>query len=66
MRLQTVQIVAGLFSIIAFILAFLAAGAGLVSGVFMLAGFAALAWLAWTAIRRVLRRGRQGRLTPSA
>lgn len=66
MRLHTVQIVAGLLAALAFILAFLAAGAGLISGLFMLAGFAALAWLTWNTIRRVLRRGREGRLTPSA
>mgnify|MGYP006160740175 CR=1 FL=1 len=41
MRLQTIQIVAGLVAAVAFILAFMAAGAALVSGLFMLAGLAA-------------------------
>ena len=54
MRLQTIQIVAGLAAAVAFILAFMAAGA--VSGLFMLAGLAAVAWLAYSLIKGVLRR----------
>ena len=56
MRLQTIQIVAGLAAAVAFILAFMAAGAAFVSGLFMLAGLAAVAWLAYSLIKGVLRR----------
>lgn len=58
MRLQTVQIVLALMAAIAFVLAFLAAGAVLISGLFMVAGLALLGLLAWSLIRRVLFRGR--------
>lgn len=58
MRLQTVQIVAGLFAAIAFILAFMAAGAAVASALFMGLGLAALGWLAYSLIRRFQRRSR--------
>jgi len=58
MRLKTIQIIAGLFAAIAFILAFMAAGAAILSALFMGLGLAALGWLAWSLIRRVQRRGR--------
>ncbi|MFN3558015.1 MAG: hypothetical protein ACK4UQ_01915 [Brevundimonas sp.] len=53
MRLKTVQIVAALTAAIAFVLAFIAAGILLVSGLFMALGLAAVAWLAWSLIRQV-------------
>ena len=53
MRLKTVQIVAALIAAIAFVLAFIAAGILLVSGLFMALGLAAVAWLAWSLIRQV-------------
>ena len=53
MRLKTVQIVAALTATIAFVLAFIAAGILLVSGLFMALGLAAVAWLAWSLIRQV-------------
>ena len=53
MRLKTVQIVAALTAAIAFVLAFIAAGVLLVSGLFMALGLAAVAWLAWSLIRQV-------------
>ena len=53
MRLKTVQIVAALIAAIAFVLAFIAAGVLLVSGLFMALGLAAVAWLAWSLIRQV-------------
>ena len=56
MRLQTIQIVAGLGAAVAFVLAFMAAGAALVSGLFMLLGLAAVAWLAYSLIKGVLHR----------
>lgn len=58
MRMKTVQVVAGLSAAIAFFLAFMAAGAAMASGLFMLLGMAALAFLAWSLIKGVLARGR--------
>ncbi|MDQ1154247.1 hypothetical protein [Brevundimonas sp. SORGH_AS_0993] len=59
MRLRTLQIVAALGAAIAFVLAFMAAGAALLSGLFMLLGLAAVAWLALSLIKGVLRRDRK-------
>ncbi|MBX3478630.1 MAG: hypothetical protein KF910_13555 [Brevundimonas sp.] len=58
MRLQSAQIVLALAAAVAFVIAFMAAGAVLVSGLFLVAGLAALGLLAWSLIRRVLFRGR--------
>lgn len=55
MRLKTIQIVAALIAAIAFVLAFIAAGILLVSGLFMALGLAAVAWLAWSLIRQLPR-----------
>jgi uncharacterized membrane protein (UPF0136 family) len=59
MRLKTVQIIAALVAAIAFVLAFIAAGVLLLSGLFMALGLAAVAWLAWSLIRQVKIRGRK-------
>nr|WP_314437353.1 hypothetical protein [uncultured Brevundimonas sp.] len=64
MRLQTIQIVAGLAAALAFVLAFMAAGAALISGLFMLLGLIALGWLAYSLIKMVLKRDRKAE--PSA
>jgi hypothetical protein len=53
MRPRTIQVIAALVAAVAFILAFIAAGVVLVSGLFMLVGLAAVAWLAWSLIGRV-------------
>ena len=53
MRPRTVQVIAALIAAVAFILAFMAAGVLLVSGLFMVVGLLAVAWLAWSMIRRV-------------
>lgn len=53
MRLRTIQIVAALLAAVAFCLAFMAAGAALLSGLFMLLGLAALGWLAWSLMKQV-------------
>jgi hypothetical protein len=53
MRPRTVQVIAALIAAVAFILAFMAAGVLLVSGLFMIVGLLAVAWLAWSMIRRV-------------
>lgn len=58
MRPNTAQIILALMAAVAFVLAFMAAGAVLVSGLFMVAGLALVGLLAWTLIKRVLFRGR--------
>jgi hypothetical protein len=63
MRLKTVQVIAALAAAVAFILAFMAAGVLILSGLFMAAGLAAVAWLAWSLIRQV--RGRVTERTAS-
>ncbi|MBA4806565.1 hypothetical protein [Brevundimonas sp.] len=56
MQFRTIQIVAGLTAAVAFVLAFMAAGAAVLSTLFMLAGLAAVGWLAYSLIKGVLRR----------
>ena len=58
MRLRTVQVIAALAAAVAFVLAFMAAGVLILSGLFMAAGLAAVAWLAWSLIRQVRGRAR--------
>ena len=58
MRLKTVQVIAALVAAVAFVLAFMAAGVLILSGLFMAAGLAAVAWLAWSLIRQVRTRPR--------
>lgn len=58
MRLYTTQIIAALLAAVCIVIAFIAAGAALVSGFFMLLAVAALGWIAWSAMRRVLARNR--------
>lgn len=58
MRLKTIQVIAALAAAVAFILAFMAAGVLLLSGLFMAAGLAAVGWLAWSLVRQVRRRDR--------
>jgi hypothetical protein len=58
MRLKTVQVIAALAAAVAFVLAFMAAGVLLLSGLFMAVGLSAVAWLAWSLIRQVRGRGR--------
>jgi hypothetical protein len=59
MRLKTVQIIAALTAAIAFVLAFIAAGVVILSGLFMALGLAVTGWLAWSLIRQVQARGRK-------
>lgn len=66
MRLRTIQIVAALAAAVAFCLAFMAAGAALLSAVFMFAGLAALAWLAWSLMKQVNAGPRHRRRGPAA
>jgi len=54
MRIQTVQIVAGLLAAVAFVIAFISAGVAVISFAFALLGAAALAWLAYTIAKRIL------------
>ena len=54
MRLSVIQVVAALAAAVCVVIAFIAAGAGLVSGLFMLLAMLALGFIAWTALRRAL------------
>lgn len=56
MRLKTFQIAAGLGAAIAFILAFMAAGALLASLVFAFIGAALIAWIAYGVAKSMLDR----------
>ena len=53
MRPRTIQVIAALVAAVAFILAFIAAGAVLVSSLFMLVGLLAVGWLALSLVGRV-------------
>ena len=59
MRPNAAQIILALAAAIAFVLAFMAAGAVLLSGLFMVLGLAAIAWLALSLIKGVLHRERK-------
>jgi len=65
MRIQTVQIIAGLLAAIAFTLAFISAGVALVSFVFAVLGAAAVAWLAYSIARRALAHRQNRDVTPT-
>jgi uncharacterized membrane protein len=56
MRLKTLQIVAALGAAIAFVLAFMAAGALLASLLFAVIGAGLVAWVAYGLARQVLER----------
>ena len=53
MRPRTIQVIAALVAAVAFILAFIAAGAVLLSSLFMLVGLLAVGWLALSLVGRV-------------
>jgi ABC-type Fe3+-siderophore transport system permease subunit len=69
MQLKTLQIVAGLGAAIAFVLAFMAAGAMVASLIFALIGAALVAWIAYgvakTLLDRRLSQDRHGFTPPS-
>ena len=65
MRLSVLQVIAALFAAVFFVIAFLAAGVAVVSGVFMLLALAALGFIAWTALRRAFGRDRQAPTPPA-
>ncbi|MND66009.1 hypothetical protein [uncultured Brevundimonas sp.] len=54
MRLSIIQVIAALAAAVCVVIAFIAAGVGLISTVFMLLAVAALGFIAWTAIRRAV------------
>lgn len=61
MPVRTVQIVAGLFSAVAFVIAFISAGVAIISFLFAVLGAFALAWLTYSLakslfLRRTTRR----------
>lgn len=66
MRLGTLHIVAGLLALLAFLLAFMAAGAFVASALFMILGLLALGWLAYSLIRELTGRDRRPPTTPPA
>ena len=65
MQIQTVQIVTGLLAAIAFVIAFISAGAALISSVFALIGAAALAWLVYGVAKRMLLSRQARDVTPT-
>ena len=65
MRIQTVQIVAGLLAAVAFVIAFISAGAAVISSVFALIGAAALGWLVYTIAKRMLLSRSERNATPT-
>ena len=56
MRLQTVQIIAGLLAAIAFVLAFMTAGVAILSALCMVGGLLALAWVTRSLMRDLRKR----------
>jgi len=60
MRLSIAHLIAALVAAVALLLAFMAAGLGLLALVFALIGSAAVGWLVWSLLRRfmVLSRAR--------
>lgn len=54
MRLSVIQVIAALSAAVCVVIAFIAAGIGLISTVFMLLAVGALGFIAWTAIRRAM------------
>ena len=58
MRLRTIQVIAALTAAVAFVLAFIATGVFIVSGLFMALGLAAIGWLAWSLVRQARTRRR--------
>ena len=59
MRLSILQVIAALFAVVCLVIAFIATGVAVVSGVFMLLAVAALGFIAWSAVRRALASDRQ-------
>ena len=53
MRPRTVQVIAALIAAVAFVMAFIAAGALLVSSIFMIVGLLAVGWLALSLVGRI-------------
>ncbi|GAA0764863.1 MAG: hypothetical protein LKF80_09615 [Brevundimonas sp.] len=65
MRLSVLQVIAALFAAVCLVIAFIAAGVAVVSGVFMLLAVAALGFIAWTALRRAFSRDRRPSVPPA-
>lgn len=54
MRLSVIQVIAALAAAVCVVIAFIAAGIGVISAIFMLLAVAALGFIAWTAVRRAM------------
>ena len=65
MRIHTVQFIVGLLSAIAFVIAFMAAGAAIVSSLFALVGAVLLAWVVYSLARRALTQRAERNVTPT-
>ncbi|MFZ4166873.1 hypothetical protein [Brevundimonas sp. NPDC058933] len=52
--MSVIQVIAALAAAVCIAIAFIAAGVGIISSVFMLLAVAALGFIAWTAIRRAM------------
>ncbi|AYG95030.1 hypothetical protein D8I30_07430 [Brevundimonas naejangsanensis] len=61
MRLSVLQLIAAVFAAVCLVIAFVAAGTAVVSGVFMLLALAALGFIAWSALKRAFGRNRPDR-----
>lgn len=66
MRLSVVQVIAALFAAVCFVIAFIAAGAAVISGLFMLMALVCLGFIAFSALRRAFGRDRLRRNQPSS
>ena len=58
MRLSIMQVIAALVAAVCVVIAFIAAGIGVISAIFMLLAMAALGFIAWTAIRRAMNQAK--------
>lgn len=66
MRLSVLQLIAAVLAAVCLVIAFVAAGTAVVSGVFMLLSLAALGFIAWSALKRAFGRDRLRPPSPPA
>lgn len=59
MRLSVVQVIAALFAAVCLVIAFIASGTVVISGLFMLMALTCLGFIAFSALRRAFGRGRR-------
>lgn len=61
MRLSVLQLIAAVLAAVCLVIAFIATGTAVVSGVFMLLALAALGFIAWSALKSAFGRNRPDR-----